>query len=151
MSELADELNMGSETPTGDPSRRDIAHLLHDPATTVAVVGATDDASKYGSIIYRDLKSKGFTVFPVNRRHRTVDGDPSYLSLQDLPEAPTIVNIVVPPSEALLVLIEAHNLGYHNVWIQPGAENEAVYTYLAEQPFNSLVGACVMAHSRTRA
>ena len=151
MSDPVGELNMGQGTPTVDPGPRDIAHLLHEPTTTVAVVGATDDRAKYGSIIYRDLKSKGFTVFPVNRRRGTVDGDPSYPSLRDLPEAPTIVSIVVPPAETLSVLSEAHNLGYHNVWIQPGAENEAVYAYLAEQPFNSLVGACIMVRSRTRA
>ena len=126
----------------------DIANLLQDPATTVAVVGATDDRTKYGSIIYRDLKSKGFTVLPVNKSRSTVDGDLAYPTLADLPEAPTIVNIVVPPAETMSVLDDARNLGYMNVWIQPGAENGAVHEYLAEHPFNALVGACIMVRSR---
>ena len=75
----------------------DIAHLLQDSDTTIAVVGATDNRSKYGSIIYRDLKAKGFAVYPVNTRRSNVDGDPAYPTLGDLPQPPTIVNIVVPP------------------------------------------------------
>ena len=126
----------------------DIAHLLQEPDTTVAVVGATDDRSKYGSIIYRDLKAKGFTVYPVNKTRATVDGDTAYASLHDLPEPPTIVNIVVPPTETLGVLETARGLGYTNVWIQPGAENGAVYEYLDQHDFNALVGACIMVRSR---
>jgi len=129
----------------------DIAHLLQEPETTVAVVGATDDRSKYGWIIYRDLKSKGFVVYPVNKSRATVDGDPAFPSLAALPEPPTVVNIVVPPSETLTVLEEAERLGYTNIWIQPGAENEAVYDYLARGDFNALVGACIMVQSRSLA
>ena len=62
----------------------DIATLLQDEATTVVVVGATDNPAKYGSVIYRDLKGKGFTVWPVNTHRQTVDGDPAYRSLSDL-------------------------------------------------------------------
>jgi hypothetical protein len=126
----------------------DIAHLLQDPETTVAVVGATDHRHKYGSIIYRDLKAKGFTVFAVNQYRQTVDADRTYATLDDLPEAPTIVNIVVPPADTLSVLEDARRLGYTNVWIQPGAENDAVYEYLAANEFNALVGACIMVRSR---
>lgn len=126
----------------------EIPRLLDDPATTVAVVGATDDRHKYGSVIYRDLKSKGFTVFPVNPNRATVDGDRVYASLADLPEAPTIVNIVVPPLETLAVLEDAERLGFMNVWVQPGAEDDAVLEFLATRDFDALVGACIMVRSR---
>ncbi len=126
----------------------DIPTLLHQPGTTVAVVGATDDPSKYGGRIYRDLKSKGFTVFAINPNRDSVDGDPAWPSLADLPEAPTIVDFVVPPSVTLRILEEAVELGYTNVWIQPGAEDEAVLAYVEEQGLNSLANACIMVHSR---
>ncbi len=75
----------------------DIATLLNEPETTVAVVGATDNPTKYGSVIYRDLKRKGYSVYPVNPNRTEVDGDEAYPTLDKLPESPTIVNIVVPP------------------------------------------------------
>jgi len=128
----------------------DIATLLQDDATTVAVVGATDDPSKYGSVIYRDLKRKGFTVWPVNNHRDTVDGDTAYRSLRVLPELPTIVNIVVPADQTLTVLREAEQLGLHNVWVQPGAESGAVMEYLEQGEFTYLANACIMTRSRHR-
>ena len=126
----------------------DIATLLDLPETTVAVVGATDDPAKYGSRIYRDLKAKGFTVFAVNPGRDTVDGDPAYPSLTDLPERPTIVNLVVPPPAAVDVIRRAHAAGLENFWLQPGSESPEAHEYLTEHGLNHLAGACIMVQSR---
>ena len=128
----------------------DIDQLLQRPDTTVAVVGATDDPSKYGHEIYRDLKMKGFVVWPVNPGRETVDGDKAYASLADLPESPTIVDLVVPPAVTLKVLAECKELGLMNAWVQPGAENPEVLRYLRENGFNYLANACIMVQSRGR-
>jgi len=129
----------------------DIASLLHRDDTTVAVVGATDDPGKYGFVIYRDLKRKGFEVLAVNPNRDTVDGNPAYDGLSDLPMKPTIVNFVVPAHVTLAVLGEAKKLGYRNVWIQPGAESPEVMAYLGGSDFNYLANACIMVQSRVRA
>ena len=128
----------------------DIATLLNRDDTTVAVVGATDDPAKYGSVIYRDLKAKGYEVYPVNPGRDTVAGDSAYASLADLPEPPTIVNIVVPPRATLRVLEQAQELGYTNVWVQPGAESPEVMAYLTGNDFNYLAMSCIMVRSRMR-
>ena len=126
----------------------EIADLLEQPGTTVAVVGATDDPDKYGSRIYRDLKAKGFPVFPVNPGRRTVDGDPAYASLADLPEPPTIINLVVPPPNAFEVIRRAHALGLDRFWLQPGSESPEALEYLSEQGLSHLSGECIMVRSR---
>lgn len=126
----------------------DIASLLSDPETTVAVVGATDNPMKYGYVIYRDLKRKGFRVFAVNPRRATVDSDPAYKSLRSLPERPTLVNVVVPPEVAASILKESLDLGLLNVWLQPGAESPENLAFLQENGFNYLANACIMIESR---
>lgn len=126
----------------------DIATLLNEPETTVAVVGATDNAMKYGSVIYRDLKRKGYAVFPVNPNRAEVDGDKAYPSLDELPESPTIVNIVVPPTATIQVLKKSLELGLKNVWLQPGAESPESLAFLQEHGFNYLANACIMVESR---
>ncbi len=128
----------------------DIASLLMEDGTTVAVVGATDDPSKYGSVIYRDLKSKGFEVYAVNPHRETVDGDPAYPSLAELPDKPTIVNVVVPPHETLRVLRDAKEAGIARAWIQPGAADGRVIDYLEEHGFSYLANSCIMVRSRHR-
>jgi predicted CoA-binding protein len=128
----------------------DIATLLNRDDTTIAVVGATDDPSKYGSVIYRDLKRKGFDVYAVNPNRDTVDGDPAFSSLAELPDTPTIVNVVVPAVATLNVLRSARELGLNNVWVQPGAESPEVMAYLNENDFNYLANACIMVRSRVK-
>ncbi len=128
-----------------------IIDLLDEPDTTVAVVGATDDPSKYGSVIYRDLKRKSFTVFPVNPNRSTVDGDRAYNNLQDLAQRPTIVNIVVPPEVTLDILGQCLQMGLMNVWLQPGAESPETLGFLQQHNFNYLANACIMVESRMNA
>jgi predicted CoA-binding protein len=125
-----------------------ISTLLNEGNPVVAIVGASDNPSKYGNRIYRDLKAKGFTVYPVNPTQPTIDGDPAYADLDDLPEAPDIVDFVVPPPRTLRLLARAKELGLMRVWIQPGAESEAVIDYLDENGFDYLANACIMVHSR---
>ena len=129
---------------------KDIASLLAEPENTVAVVGATDNPAKYGYVIYRDLKRKGYRVFPVNPNRRTVDGDQAYPSLEELPEKPTIVNIVVPPSATLEVLRACLELGLKNIWLQPGAESPEALAFVQEHGFNYLANACIMVESRLK-
>lgn len=126
----------------------DLAALLADPETTIAVVGATDSPGKYGGIIYRDMKSKGYRVFAVNPRRSTVDGDPCWPSVKDLPVTPTLVDMVVPAERGLEVLDDCEEAGVANIWVQPGAESTELERRLSTGPFNWLSRACIMVRSR---
>lgn len=131
---------------------------MHDPVSErllrddplVAVVGATDTPGKYGGIIYRHMKQKGYRVAAVNPGRETVDGDPAYATLADLDETPDIVNVVVPPSRTLRLLDEIAAIGDVAVWIQPGAADDAVRRRVAEMGIPALIDACIMVESRVR-
>ena len=127
-----------------------ITTLLNEGDPAIAVVGATDNRSKYGSVIYRDLKAKGYRVYPVNPGRETVDGDTAYPDIGALPVVPDIVNIVVPPPRTLEVLDRAEELGIDNIWIQPGAEDRAVMERLEAGGFAYLANACIMVRARIK-
>jgi predicted CoA-binding protein len=127
-----------------------IPELLDAPDPLIAIVGATDDLAKFGHIIYRDLKAKGYRVVGINPNRSTVDGDRCFARLADLPDRPDIVNIVVPPAATLAVLNDCLALGWLDVWLQPGAEDEAVMGMLTRHRFNYLAQACIMVKSRPR-
>lgn len=126
----------------------DFATLLADPATIIAVVGATDDPAKFGGRIYRDLKRKGYRVFAVNPGRGTVNGDPCHSSLADLPEPPTLVDFVVPPRVTLEVLRQCVALGVNRVWLQPGAEDAAVLAYAERNGLSVRAHDCIMVKTR---
>ncbi|MGH3650775.1 MAG: CoA-binding protein [Acidimicrobiia bacterium] len=128
---------------------KDLTPLLSEPGTSIAVIGATDHPTKYGGIIYRDMKAKGFPVFAVNPYRDTVDGDPCWGSVTELPEKPSIAVFVLPAKRGLQVLEECAQAEIRNIWIQPGALSEELRQALDSGPFDWLAEACVMVRSRS--
>lgn len=128
---------------------KDLTPLLTQPGTSLAVVGATDHPTKYGGIIYRDLKEKGYPVLAVNPYRETVDGDPCWKSVKDLPEVPTIAVLVVPAKRGLGVVDDCAEAGVENVWVQPGAFSNELMESLDRHGLNWLAEACVMVRART--
>ena len=127
---------------------KDLTPLLSEPGASLAIVGATDHPTKYGGIIYRDMKGKGFPVFAVNPYRKTVDGDPCWAKVSDLPETPTIVVMVVPAKRGIEVVRDAGSVGANNIWVQPGASSSAMESALAEGPFEYVSGPCIMVRAR---
>lgn len=128
--------------------RTDLSPLLASKSSVIAIVGATDNLEKYGAIIYRDMKSRGYQVLPVNPYRTEVDEDPCFPDLSGLPTKPDIIDLVVPPSIGLLVAKEAVRLGYGNLWLQPGAESPELIGYLEEQGVDFTYDSCIMVQSR---
>ncbi len=126
-----------------------MADLLNEPGTTVALVGATDEPWKFGHRIFRDLTRKGIEVVPINRTRATVAGTRAYSSLADLPTRPDIVNVVVPPEEGPGIVREVSELGWDNVWFQPGAESQEARD-VAEELGVTVLEACSMVVARQR-
>lgn len=122
----------------------DLTPLLTEPGASVAVIGATDHPTKYGGIIYRDLKRKGYRVFAVNPYRDEVDGDPCWRSVRDMPQVPTIANFVIPARRGIDVLDECEEAGILNIWLQPGAESPELIEKLEAGPFTWLAHACIM-------
>ena len=127
-----------------------VSARLELPDPLIAIVGATDTPGKYGGIIYRDLKSKGYRVVGVNPGREMLDGDAVFKTLADLPERPDIVNIVVPPPRTMRVLDAAAEIEDVAVWIQPGAADDAVRQRVAELGIPALIDACIMIETRVR-
>lgn len=125
-----------------------LLEILRDPSAAIAVVGATDNTQKYGSVIYRDLKRKGYRVFPVNPGRDTVDGDRAYPTVAELPVAPDIIDLVVPATVGVEVVRQALDVGYDRIWVQPGAESPELLSLLQEADAEYVADACIMVASR---
>ncbi len=113
-----------------------------------ALVGATRRQRKFGNIILRDLRRAGYTVYAVNHRETTIDGEPAYSSLADLPEKPEVVDIVVPPAQTEQVVRQCRALGITRVWMQPGAESDDAIAYCHANGIQVVHDACAMVEKR---
>ena len=91
----------------------------------IAVVGVSDDASKYGHKIFRDMLKAGYPVKGVNPKGGFVLGNNIYKSLSEIEKKPGLVITVVPPAITDQIVEECNKLGIGTVWMQPGSESEA--------------------------
>ncbi|MEM4489138.1 MAG: CoA-binding protein [Desulfurococcaceae archaeon] len=121
-----------------------------DRRNVFAVVGASRDPQKYGYQVYRDLKSAGYKVYPVNPNAQEVLGDKCYPSLKELPAKPDVVVTVVPPQVTELVVEECKELGVRKIWMQPGSESEKAVEYCEENNIAVVHGACIMIERKRR-
>ncbi len=90
----------------------------------IAIVGVSVNQKKWGFKIYKELKSAGFRVYPINPKHKRIGLDNCYPNLQALPEIPDVVITVVPPNVAEQLVEHCRKLGIKRVWMQPGSESE---------------------------
>ncbi len=125
-----------------------ILQLLKEKTTRIALIGATNDKSKYGNIIYKDLKSKNIPVYGINPKASTIEGDPVYKDVEALGFKPEILNFVVPPKIAFLMIQDLVSKGYDNFWLQPGAESDEILSYLDSKNKTYLANVCVMVETR---
>ena len=108
-----------------------------------AVIGATENPKKYGNMIYKKLKKRGYTVYPVNPNVNLVDGDACYPDLSSLPQVLEVIDMVVSPQIGMAILEESARLGIKDVWLQPGTFNDELLTLIKKLNLNA-VQACVM-------
>jgi predicted CoA-binding protein len=109
-----------------------------------AIVGATDDTKKYGHQIFKNLKSRGYEVYPVNPRLKKLEGTRCYPSLAAIPVKVDVVDFVVPPEVTEAILKECKRLSLSRVWLQPGSESEAAIAFCHENNLKVVHSVCVM-------
>lgn len=93
---------------------------------TVAILGASADRNKYGNKAVRAYAQQGYTVYPVNPKEAEIEGLTAYRSVLDVPARPDRVSVYLPSPVLLKVLPEIAQKGCDELWINPGAESDAV-------------------------
>lgn len=101
-----------------------------------AVLGATDDQSKFGYKILKRLGEKGYTVYGINPKYNEIEGIKIASSVEQLPEKVEGISIIVNPKIALNSLETIKEHGIKNLWFQPGSYNDEVINKAKELGFN---------------
>ncbi|KAI0358631.1 NAD-P-binding protein [Trametes cingulata] len=117
-------------------------------APRYAVVGASKDQSKYGTKVLKWYQRRSKDVTPVHPKEDELEGLKTVRTIGDLP-APkeTSISIITPPKVTLGILEQAKALDVPALWLQPGAEDETVVTYIKENGLQDRViygGPCIL-------
>jgi uncharacterized protein len=99
---------------------------------SIAVIGASNDRSKYGNRAVRAYQAQGWTVYPVNPSEKIVEGLAAYPSATDLPGPIDRASLYVPPAVGIRLLDAIAASGTKELWINPGAGSPALLARAAE-------------------
>ncbi len=96
----------------------------------IAVVGASNDRRKYGNKAVRAFLAQGHDVAAVNPRCAVagacIEGVPVHATLRDVPGPIDVATFYVPPAVGEHLLEDVAVRRIPEVWLNPGAENDAL-------------------------
>ena len=114
---------------------------------TFALLGASSKKRKFGNIILSSLLKRGYTVYPVHKTARVIEGIRCYNSFAGLPEKPEGVILVIPPYESRHVVDDIVRAGIKNVWFQQGSESAEALNNCVLSGLNVVSGECILMYT----
>ena len=110
----------------------------------IALYGISKTETKFGNSIYRELKARGYSVFPMHTDLDKFDGDNCYRSLTDISPQVDGVFINVKPEKVIGILQEVNKTGIKKVWLQQGAESEDALKFAKENELALSTNGCIL-------
>ena len=92
---------------------------------TVAIIGASNDRTKFGNKSVRAHQAQGYTVFPINPKGGEIEGLTAYASIAEEPvDRLDRVSMYVPPAIGMKLLDAIAAKGCDELWLNPGSESD---------------------------
>jgi uncharacterized protein len=113
----------------------------------IAVVGMSRSGKKFGNMAARELKMKGYEIYPVHPDAQEIDGMASYPNLKSLTGKVDAVWISIPPANVSVVLEEAAQIGLKNIWLQQGAWSAEVQQTIDRLQLPVVAKKCIMMYA----
>lgn len=110
----------------------------------VAIIGASNDRSKFGNKSLRAHLKRGFIVYPVNLHEKTIEGLEAYRSVLDIPVDLDRISIYIPPQETLRVLGDIAKKGTQELFLNPGSESPEVVEKARSLGLNALLDCSIV-------
>ena len=110
----------------------------------VAVVGASNDRSKFGNKAVRAYLQQSYDVYPVNPNEETIEGLTCYASVLDVPAELDRITVYLPPAAGVKILDEIAAKGAKEVWFNPGADSGEVVQRATELGLQPIVACSIL-------
>jgi uncharacterized protein len=117
---------------------------------TIAVVGLSSNPSRPSYGVTEYMQSSGYHIIPVNPNETDVLGEPSYASLDEVPQKIEIVDVFRRPEEVLPVVDAAIRAGAKVVWMQLGIANEPAAEKARAAGITVVMDACMFVEHKKR-
>ena len=126
-------------------TQKDIQNFLAQKS--LAVIGVSRNKNEFANSAYRLLKSRGYTVYPVNPYTEHIEDDKCYPSIKSLPEPVDGALVMLPPQKTMQVLPEIAEAGIKNIWLQQRTDSPQAIQFCKDRKINVVYGECIMMFS----
>lgn len=110
----------------------------------MAMAGVSRNPKKFGGAIFKELREKGFELYPINPNADEIQGVKCYRSVDDLPADVEHLFIVTQKHETDSVAQAAVKRGIKMVWIQQQSETPEAVKLLQEAEIPVIYKKCIM-------
>ena len=117
-------------------------------AHSIAVIGASNDQSKYGNRALKAWLETPWTVYAVNPNEDEVEGMTAYDSVRDIPDQVHTATLYIPPKIGLGVADELIEKGVSAVYLNPGSGSDELRRKLQDAGIE-VMEACSIIASRS--
>jgi len=113
----------------------------------IAILGAAPSGKKFGNYAYRDLKKRGYKLYPVHPSAGTIEGDKAFDNLKSLPDNVDSALIVIAPDKADDVVDDAVAKGVKCLWFQRGADFSKPAAKAEAAGIRTVTGKCILMYA----
>ncbi|MEI6681979.1 MAG: CoA-binding protein [Bacteroidota bacterium] len=113
----------------------------------VAIAGVSRDPRKFGYQVFKQLKEKGYEVFPVNPSADFIEGTPCFRSVASLPLNVHNLVIITRKTQTRDIVAEAIAKGIDSIWIQQMSDTPEAIELTAAKPVNLITRECILMHT----
>jgi uncharacterized protein len=112
---------------------------------SVAIIGASNDRSKWGNKAVRAFRQRGYTVYPINPTEEVIEGLTAFKSILDVPARPDIVSAYLRPNLLVKLLPDIAVKGCDELWLNPGTESKEVLDVAGDLKLNAIQACSIIA------
>lgn len=117
---------------------------------TIAVVGLSSNPARPSYGVTEYMQGSGYQIIPVNPNETDVLGEPSYASLDEVPQKIEIVDIFRRTEEVPPVVDAAIRAGAKVIWMQQGIANESAAEKARAAGLTVVMDACILIEHKRR-
>jgi predicted CoA-binding protein len=111
---------------------------------TIAIVGMSRSPQSFSANAAKELRAKGYRIYPINPNATEIQGEKCYPSLAALPEKVGGVLFLTPPAATERAVREAVEAEVAHFWIQQGAESPEAINFCKEKNLSAVTGHCIL-------
>ena len=113
----------------------------------LALAGVSRNEKKFGYMAFKDLKEKGYELYPINPDVDEIFGVKCYRSVSDLPAGVMHLVSMVPKERTREVVGQALDRGINNIWIQQMSETDEAIELALSKNAGLVVKSCILMHA----